>query len=137
MRRSNGGKEHATLHHSIEWPSVLRRSLATSVKGLSVKALLHTYSIVTHVQGCYTRSALLHTYRIATHVQHCYTRTALLHTYSIATHVQDCYTRTGLLHTYRIATHVQHCYTRTGLLHTYSIAILMKGTEVLTLGAGR
>ena len=53
MRRSNGGKEHESLHHSIEWPSVLSRSLATSVKGLSLKALLHTYMIATHVQDCY------------------------------------------------------------------------------------
>ena len=30
-----GGKEHPTPHHSIEWHLILRRSLATSVKGLS------------------------------------------------------------------------------------------------------
>ena len=78
MRRRNGGKEHATLHHSIEWPSVLRRSLETSVKELSVKALLHMYRIATHVQHCYTRTGLQHTYSIATQVQHCNTRTVLL-----------------------------------------------------------
>ena len=96
------GKQHATLHHSVKLPLVLRMSSAISLKGLSVKA----------IQDCYTRTGLLHTYSVATHVQHCYTHTGLPHTYRIAAHVQDCYTRTALLHTYRIATHVQHCYTR-------------------------